>query len=103
VLVAKKAIKVRRGIAAIRLSCPAGESRCTGTVRLIRRQATVGRAAVALAGGQTKTVRVELNKRGRAALLRVKKGKAIGVRARIAVEDAAGNARTVTLRLALKR
>jgi hypothetical protein len=92
-----------RGRGAGRRCADAGVQRGHRRAHDGRGRATVGRAAVSLAGGRSRLVRVTRSKGGRTALLKVKKGKAVRVRARIVVKDAAGNVGTATVRLSLER
>lgn len=72
-----KTAKVKKGVAALRMSCPAATSGCKGTVSLkikIKggKSKTVGKAKFDLAAGQAKTVKVKLAK-GTAKLAKKKK------------------------------
>jgi hypothetical protein len=98
-----KAVRVRGGAAAIRLSCPAGESRCRGTLRILRGQRAVGRVAFNLAGGKSRVVRVKLDRRTRVAVRRLRAGRALQARIQVTARDAAGNRGTATARLRIRR
>jgi len=89
------------------VSCPAGESRCAGTVALnavgkrqsktVRRK--LGSIAFSLTGGQSKTLTMRLSRAERRALLRMR-----GARLRVTldVQDAAGNRTTKSRRVSLR-
>jgi PKD repeat protein len=93
------------GAVSIRISCPAGESSCSGTVTLqtldavsagARRSAkkavlTLARASFAVAGGHVSTVRLHLSARARALLAR---SGTMHVRATIIAHDPAGGTHT---------
>jgi Ca2+-binding RTX toxin-like protein len=74
--------KVKKGVASIKLTCPAGTSGCSGTLLLFSTksvkagpfsgQALLGRKAYAIAAGQTRTIKVKLAK-GTAKLAKKKK------------------------------
>ena len=106
------------GSVAIKVSCPAGESSCSGTVTLRTLDAvsasapraakakkakkailTLADGSFTVAGGRTKTVTLHLSAKARALLARLR---ALRVRATIAAHDPAGAAHTtqtiVTLR-----
>jgi hypothetical protein len=73
---------VKKGVASIKLTCPAGTSGCSGTLILFTSksvkdspfsgQALLGRKAYSIAAGQTKTIKVKLAK-GTAKLAKKKK------------------------------
>jgi Ca2+-binding RTX toxin-like protein len=77
-----KTAKVKKGVASIKLTCPAGTSGCSGTLLLFSSKsikagpfsgrALLGRKAYAIAAGQTKTIKVKLAK-GTAKLAKKKK------------------------------
>lgn len=109
-------LKVRRNrVVAIRLRCPASESRCTGKLRLEtakklqvrsltaaeagKRKVVLGAKKFSLAGGRTLTVKVRLSKRNYRLIAGLKK---VRVRATVTARDAAGNKRTTTRTIALK-
>ena len=59
--------RVRRGIARVRIGCPIPAARsCTGTLRLTHRRRKVGTRAFSVSPGRAVTLRVRLNRRGRA-------------------------------------
>ena len=75
--VAGTVVRVRSGIAFVKLSCPAG-SGCAGNLKLIvqlardgrklvgrARNTVIGRSKFSIAAGRTKVVRVKLSHRGR--------------------------------------
>ena len=65
-----KTAKVKKGVASLKLSCPAGTSGCTGSVSLfttktikvgkLKAQLLLGRQSYSLKTGETKTVKVKL-------------------------------------------
>jgi hypothetical protein len=71
---------------AIKVGCPAGETACRGTLVLRAGGRELGRRSFALAGGESKTLRVHLSRR---ALRRVLHNGALV--ARVTAGDAAGN------------
>lgn len=85
--------------AALRLTCPSGELRCTVDVRLTFGKRSAGRARITIAGGKTRTVRVKLTKSARDRL--AERGK-LNVMAAISTTDAAGNRRPLTANLTLR-
>jgi hypothetical protein len=95
--------RVRNGRARIRVTCPAGEVSCKGTLRILRRGRVVGRAAVDLKGAGERTMRVRLNRATLAALRKGKKARTLRARARLAVTDAAGNTGSAGVQLTLRR
>jgi hypothetical protein len=101
VAIVSKSLKVRNGKAAVRVRCPAGETSCTGRIRILRRGKVVGARRVALDGAQAKTVRVALNRKTRVALAK-DDDKRLRVTVRIRVEDAAGNTGRVSKRINLR-
>lgn len=98
--VAARRVKVNRaGRARMRLRCRAGtQGRCRGRLRLKHRGKRIGRAAVRLSPGQTKTVKVKLSRAARRKLAR--KGR-LRVRARVAAKDAMGQKKTTRRRVTL--
>jgi len=107
------------GIVIVKVSCPAGESSCTGTVTLRTLHAvsaasahkagtkpailTLTSGSFSVAGGKVRSVALRLSASGRKLLARAH---VLGARATILAHDAAGGthtgAATVTLHLALK-
>jgi hypothetical protein len=85
------------------VSCPVGESVCSGRVRLdllaggksarAAAKASLGTATYRLKGGETKQVRVKLNQRGKRLL---KKRKKLRVKATFRTRDGAGNVATTS-------
>jgi hypothetical protein len=67
-LMANSSSSMSRGWAAPRVHCRRGTGACRGFVRLFHRGAWAGTHSFALPAGQTRTVRVHLNRRARAAL-----------------------------------
>ena len=96
-----KAIKVRNGKAAVKVSCPAGESSCNGKITLKRNGKAVGSIATKLVGGQTKTYKIALKRSTRIAL--AKDGdKTLAVKVVVSAKDAAGNTAKTTKSTTLK-
>jgi hypothetical protein len=103
----------KRGGAAIKLSCPSGESTCIGTITLKTLAAvkagaaltaktsmlTLGTATFRIAGGQSATVTVHLSAKARALL---KRSHSLRARATIAVHDGAGATHTTLATLTLR-
>lgn len=81
-----KSARVAGGKAAIRVSCPASETRCSGTLALLAGAKTIGQAAFAVWGGGSQVVRVV----ARGVTLPGK------VTARATATDLHGNARVTT-------
>jgi Ca2+-binding RTX toxin-like protein len=96
-----KALKVRNGKAAVKVSCPAGESSCDGKITLKRNGRAVGSIATKLVGGQTKTHRVALKRSTRIALAR-DDDKTLAVKVVVTATDAAGNTAKTTKSTKLK-
>jgi PKD repeat protein len=95
----------KKGIVAIKVSCPRTERLCSG--RLALRQlgvraskASLGGKALKLGGGQTATLRVKLSKTKQRL---VRRNGSIRAQATARVKDAAGNTGTATKRLKIKR
>jgi Ca2+-binding RTX toxin-like protein len=103
----RAAVKSRRlnvdgGRAAVRFSVPSDEQQVDARIRILRGGKVVGAANVAdLDGGQTRTVRLQLQRKTRIALAKAK-GKKLAVTLRIQLTDAAGNKATVSKQLNLK-
>ena len=101
VAVKGKALKVRGGKAAVKVTCPAGESSCDGRITLKRNGKAVGSIATKLVGGQTKTYRIALKRSTRIAL--AKDGdKTLAVKVIVTAQDAAGNTAKTTKSTTLK-
>lgn len=71
--VPRRGIRVdRRGIARIRVTCPKGTLPCAGVLRLVavarKKPLIVATSVYAIPGGKARTLRVRLNRRGRALL-----------------------------------
>jgi PKD repeat protein len=95
----------KKGIVAIKVTCPRTERLCSG--RLALRQlgvraskAALGGKALKLGGGQTATLRVKLSK---AKQRLVRRNGSIRALATARVKDAAGNTGTATKRLKIRR
>jgi len=96
-----KKLRVKGGKARLKITCPAGESACTGKARILRGKKVVGSIAVKLAGGQTKTFKIALKRKTRVALSKERDNK-LRVLVKISVKDAAGNTGKVSRQLNLK-
>ena len=101
VAILSQKLKVKFGKAAVKVSCPAGESSCDGKIRIVRGGKVVGSIATKLVGGQTKTYKVQLNRKTRVALSKAA-GKKLKVTLKISATDAAGNTGKVSKQLNLK-
>ncbi|MEZ5102402.1 MAG: beta-propeller fold lactonase family protein [Thermoleophilia bacterium] len=94
-----------RGVAAIRVTCPADETRCVGTLTLrkigktAKQRTVLGTKVFSVKGGKTVTVRIAL---GKAAIAALTKAGSLKVSAIAKATDAAGNTRTTTVRVTLK-
>jgi hypothetical protein len=84
---ADRTLRARRGRVGVPLRCPAGGA-CSGRVSIVRRGATLGQARFRVAGGERRTVRVKLNRRGRTQLRRSRR-----LRVRIAIRTGSRTAR----------
>jgi hypothetical protein len=82
-----------RGSVAIKLSCPAGETFCSGTVKVTIKRAVLGSKGFKLAGGSTKTLKVGLSKRQ---LKRLGKHGSLRVLVVVVARDKAGHVVTTT-------
>ena len=96
-----KRLPVKRGKASVRITCPAGETSCTGRARILRRGKTVGSVAVELDGGQSRTFRIALNRKTRIALARQRDDR-LPVTVKVSVKDAAGATGKTSKRIDLK-
>ena len=99
--VKSRKLKVSGGRAAVRISLPADESATDGRVRIIRDGKVVGTLAIEIAGGQTKTFKVQLKRKTRIALAKAP-GKKLRATVKIKLTDAAGNTATSSKQLNLK-
>jgi hypothetical protein len=107
-LVTRK-LKFKRGVVVVTLRCPAtvAAGPCTGRVALTARSAgkaaatvTIGRATFKAAAGSRVSVRVRINKAGRALLRRSKTLKA---KLKVAARDGRGQSKTTTHAVTIKR
>lgn len=102
----------KTGAVPVRLTCPAGETLCTGTLTLRSKgkirirpalerlvQVTFGRKAFTLQGGQTAPVTVKLSRKNRALLARLKKVRVVAI---VEARDAAGNLQTTQVSFLLR-
>jgi RTX calcium-binding nonapeptide repeat (4 copies) len=94
-------LKVDGGRAAVRISLPADESASSGRIRIVRAGKVVGSLAIDIAGGETRTFKVQLKRATRIALAKAP-GKTLKATVKIALTDAAGNTATASKKLALK-
>ena len=101
VVIVSKSLKVKNGRAAVKVSCPGGESSCDGKITIKRNGKAVGSIATKLVGGQTKTYQVRLKRSTRVALAKAK-GKKLAVKVVVTAEDAAGNTAKTTKNVSLK-
>ncbi|HZB77154.1 MAG TPA: hypothetical protein VE526_13075 [Solirubrobacteraceae bacterium] len=101
VAIDSKQLKVKNGKAAVKVTCPAGESSCDGKITIKRNGKAVGSIATKLVGGQTKTYQVQLNRSTRIALATAP-GKKLAVKVVVTAKDAAGNTAKTTKELNLK-
>jgi len=90
VAIKSKKLKVKNGKAAVKVSCPTGESACDGKITIKRNGKAVGSIKTELAGGQTKTFKVQLKRTTRVALAR-NDDKTLKVKVVVTAEDEAGN------------
>jgi streptogramin lyase len=99
-----RTLVLRRGRVRIRLGCPLLETLgCRGTVRLrtaSRPVRLLGRARFAIGAGRRKAVAVRVSRRG---LARIRGLRRVRVRAIVTASDRAGNRRTRTALLTLRR
>jgi len=102
VAVASKQLRVRRGLARLAVTCPAGESACDGKATILYKGRKVGSVAVKLDGGKTKTYKLALKRSVRRALADAP-GNRLGVKVKLRVKDDAGNIGTASKRLNLTR
>jgi len=97
---AAKALKLKKGKVAFRVSAPRNEKSVKGSLKVIRgRKKVVGSTRVSLKGGQSKTFKVKLDK---ATLRRIKAKGKVSYKARLSVKDAAGNAASITKKVTLR-
>ena len=102
VAIVSRELKVRRGKAIVRLTCPAGESACTGRTRLVRGGKVLGATQLTLNGGQTKKYKVALERGARRAL-RDSANDRLRVTLKVTAKDAAGNTGKSSARVTLER
>jgi hypothetical protein len=99
-LVAKSLKASKKGTVSFTVGCPATEQSCKVTLKLKNANKTVASQTVNLKGGKTKTVTLTLNKATRSLL---KKRSSLKVSAVTTATDAAGNTRTTTKAMTLRR
>jgi Ca2+-binding RTX toxin-like protein len=58
-----KTAKVKKGVAAIKISCPAATAGCKGKVTLTYKNRRIGRTTYTLKAGETKTLKVKVSKK----------------------------------------
>jgi hypothetical protein len=101
VKIKSKNLKVKNGKAAVKVSCPAGESTCDGKIVIKRNGKAVGSIKTKLVGGQTRTFKVQLKRTTRIALAR-DDDKTLPVKVVVTAEDEAGNTAKTTKTTKLK-
>ncbi len=99
-LVAKSLKASKKGTVSFTVGCPATEQSCKVTLKLKNANKTVASQTVNLKGGKTKTVTLTLNKATKSLL---KKRSSLKVSAVTTATDAAGNTRTTTKAMTLRR
>jgi Ca2+-binding RTX toxin-like protein len=58
-----KTAKVKKGVAAVKISCPVASSGCKGNVTLTYKSRRIGRSAYTLKAGEAKTLKVKVSKK----------------------------------------
>ena len=101
VKIKSKTLKVKNGKAAVKVSCPAGESVCDGKIVIKRGGKAVGSVKTKLAGGKTKTFKVQLKRTTRIALAQ-DDDKTLSVKVVVTAQDEAGNTAKTTKATKLK-
>jgi hypothetical protein len=99
-LVAKSLKASKKGTVSFTVGCPATEQSCKITLKLKNGKQTVASKTVNVEGGKTKTVTLRLNKATKSLL---KKRSSLKVSAVTTATDAAGNTRTTTKAMTLRR
>ena len=105
-LVAVRSAKfVRGGRLAVKVRCaPTAVTACSGKVAAkIRKKAAGSKRFSKLKPGKTVTVRIKLNKKGRAAVRRTKKGKKVKIALTVTIRDASGVGETARRTLRVRR
>lgn len=95
-------LAVKKYAFALTLACPANETSCTITVKVVtagKKPVTLGTGTIKLAGGKSGKLTLKLNAAGKKAL----KKKTAKVQLQVSAADAAGNAATQTTSATLKR
>jgi len=101
-------VTLRRGVVTTRLTCPRGESFCTGTLEIYalrsragrtRRGRALGEAPFDIAGGQSRVVKVRLRRR---VVKRLAVKNSIRILATATARDAAGKVAVTQRKLTLK-
>jgi hypothetical protein len=98
-LVAKSLRASKSGTVSFRVGCPATEQSCTIKLQLKKAGKSAASKTVTVKGGKTVTVTLKLNKATRALL----KHGSVKVSAVMTATDAAGNRKTTTRKLTLRR
>jgi hypothetical protein len=101
VAVASKTLRVKGGRASLTISCPAGESSCSGRARIVRGKKVVGSTSVTLAGGERQTFKIALTRKTRIALSKQNDDR-LPVTVTVSVKDAAGNTGKASRRVNLQ-
>jgi hypothetical protein len=95
-----KSLRVKKGSVSFTVGCPATEKSCTIKLSLRNGTKTVASKTVTVKGGKTKTVSLTLNS---AAKKLLKKRSSLTLSAVLKATDAAGNHRTTTKKVTLRR
>jgi hypothetical protein len=101
VKIKSKNLKVKNGKASVKVSCPAGESACDGKIVIKRGGKAVGSLKTKLAGGKTKTFKVQLKRAARIALAQ-DDDKTLSAKVVVTARDEAGNTAKTTKATKLK-
>jgi Ca2+-binding RTX toxin-like protein len=96
-----KKLRVKRGKAILKVTCPEGASACNGKARIIVKKKVVGSTAIKLDGGQTKTFKIKLKRKTRIALSK-DADKKLAAKVKITAKDAAGTTAKSSKKLNLK-
>jgi hypothetical protein len=98
-LVAKSLKASKKGTVKFTVGCPATETSCQITLKLKNGTKTVASKTVTVKGGKTKTVTLQLNKATR----RLLKHRSLTVSAVLTATDAAGNKKTTSKKVTLRK
>lgn len=108
IALAPRSVRARRGAITVTVTCPRGESRCSGTLTLGARDGkgkraravTIARGRFTAAGGKRATVTLKLSSKGRSML---RKSRRLNATVAIRASDAAGNTATANRALTIRR